>query len=151
MTTEEIEALIDRVTGTAMALVTPGSVMSAALNRGGIPNTLEAAATALRFLLKERETLMAALQPFATTAEQIDREVQGARSQITQFETPFLEDEDVRISVFPVPDEAFVLHAARWHDPHPVTEMIGLQMCHLRAARNALSHGDSTVEVNNER
>ena len=82
--------------------------------------------------------LEAALAPFATTAEQIDREVPTARSQITWFERPCMDDDEVRIECFPLPDEAFVLHAARQHDPNPVTEMIGLQMCHLRRARSVL-------------
>jgi len=89
-------------------------------------------------LAAENTRLREALKPFATTADQIDQDVPGARSQVTYFQEPQNENEDSEIP-FPLPDYAFVLHATRQHDPHPATEVICLQMCHLRAARSALA------------
>jgi hypothetical protein len=94
----------------------------------------------IRKLQAQVEALEAALKPFATTAEQIDREVPSARSQFTYFQRPDVDDDDGIVARFPLPDEAFILNAVRQHDPNPVTEMIVLQMCHLRAARTALEN-----------
>lgn len=55
MKTEEIEAVVDRLTGTRLALQTPGSWMHDALDHEQIPQTLKDAASALLFLLQERE------------------------------------------------------------------------------------------------
>jgi hypothetical protein len=98
-------------------------------------------AEAIASLQGEVERLREALEPFATTADQLDRHVDGARSQQAQFFKPFLNDDDgdQPLKDYPIPDDATLLYAMRWHDPHPVSEVIGLQMKHLRDARAALS------------
>ena len=122
MTREEIEKLIEKNSKYAADLGLPLS-----------PDIASSTAEALKFLLSENEAMREALKPFAATAEQLDRVVEGARRQEAGFETP------KTVYVHPLPDDFEIVNAARWHDPHPVSEMIVLYMENLRAARAALT------------
>lgn len=79
------------------------------------------------------------LRPMAECAAQLDRELPWARDGRVTFVNPADDDADIQMEEWPVPDNALVIQAWRYHDPQPASERMGIQMRHLRAARTLLT------------
>lgn len=103
------------------------------------------AATALTALEQDNAKLRETLKPFADCAAQMDRELPWARDGKVTFVHPLdgvlpkldgMTDE--QCPTWPVPDDLALVYAWRYHDPQPISESMGVQMSHFRAAHAAI-------------
>lgn len=109
----------------------PGMCQETEYVRGDLYGALLDELSRLREVERRTEEV---LTPFAMTAKQMDREMPGARNQKVTFEHPSKVGADEECDQWPLPDNFMVLHAWRYHDPRPISEAMGFQMVHLRAA-----------------